>query len=249
MNWWQQLFHYCERGADPAFWAEPFNALSNGAFIIAALVAAGQYRTQYAITSGGLPRDDQSAHDHPTLALIVLVFAIGVGSFLFHTFATRWASVADTAPIGIFMLSYIAFALRRFLGLQWAWIVLALITFVLSMRAMSFLPCSAELLPITAAAGRSCFNGSLGYVPAALSLVILTAAMMAIGHPAARVMAAAVSVFAVSLTFRTLDVEVCALTDVLGKARGTHALWHVANALLLYLLLRAALQSRPARLH
>ena len=29
---WSKVYSYCERGGDPGFWAEPLNAISNGAF-------------------------------------------------------------------------------------------------------------------------------------------------------------------------------------------------------------------------
>ena len=40
-------------------------------------------------------------------ALILNVFVIGVGSFLFHTYATPRASAADVISIGVFMLVYL----------------------------------------------------------------------------------------------------------------------------------------------
>ena len=43
MNLGEKIFIYCERGQDPSFWAEPLNAVSNAAFIIAALVATHDY--------------------------------------------------------------------------------------------------------------------------------------------------------------------------------------------------------------
>jgi hypothetical protein len=55
-------------------------------------------------------------------------------------------------------------------------------------------------------------------------------------------------VFLVSMTFRTLDLELCELTSLGGHLRGTHALWHALNAITLYLLLRAAiLYGMPGR--
>ena len=39
---WGKVYNYCERGGDPGFWAEPLNAISNGAFVIAGLIAAWQ---------------------------------------------------------------------------------------------------------------------------------------------------------------------------------------------------------------
>lgn len=47
-------FGYCER-ASQAFWAEPMNALSNGAFILAAIAGLLLYRRRGGAT-GRLPR-------------------------------------------------------------------------------------------------------------------------------------------------------------------------------------------------
>jgi hypothetical protein len=230
MSWSDKIFAYCERAGDPAFWAEPFNALSNVAFLLAAVVAA----LQLARTDGrGRPME---------WLLVLLVFVIGVGSFLFHTYATRWASVADTAPIGIFMIGYLAYAMRRYLGAPYWAVAAGLGVFLLAMKAAEGIPCQPGLLPITMAAGRPCFNGSLGYVPALAALVLIGVALVIRRHGAGSAVLAAGAVFAVSLSLRTVDFEVCGVTSVMGRARGTHALWHIANALLLYLLLLAAIR-------
>ncbi len=105
MNWNEKVFAYCERGSDPGFWAEPLNAVSNAAFIIAAVLALIDWR--------------RSRREAMELLLIITVFLIGIGSFLFHTVATKWARFGDVAPIGVFMLGYLVFALRRFVGLNW----------------------------------------------------------------------------------------------------------------------------------
>ncbi len=103
-----EVFNYCERGGDPAFWAEPLNAVSNGAFIIAGLIAG----VQLARTA----RADRALFEW---CLVALVLAIGVGSFMFHTYATVWSIPFDTIPISLFMLGYLGYALRRFAGLPW----------------------------------------------------------------------------------------------------------------------------------
>lgn len=231
MSWSTKIFAYCERAGDPAFWAEPFNALSNVAFLVAAFAAAIH-----------LARTDGSSRRPMEWLLVMLVFVIGVGSFLFHTYATRWASVADTAPIGIFMIGYLAFAMRRYLGAPYWAVAAGLGVFLLAMKAAEGIPCQPGLLPITMAAGRPCFNGSLGYVPALAALVLIGVALVIRRHGAGWAVLGAGVVFAVSLTLRTVDFEVCGVTSVMGRARGTHALWHIANALLLYLLLRAAIR-------
>lgn len=234
MDWSAQIFNYCERGLNPAFWAEPFNALSNAAFIIAAAYAYLDYTKR-------------GRSSRAELALIVLVAVIGTGSFLFHTFATRWAAIADTAPIGIFMLAYIAFALRRFLNTPWILVLALMAVFIFSLRWAGSMECGPELLPITSAARRSCLNGSLAYAPACVALAAISAVLWTKRNPTARVLTLATGVFVTSLTFRSLDIEVCAISTVLGQARGTHALWHLLNGLLLYLLLIAAINSQAHR--
>jgi len=79
-------------------------------------------------------------------------------------------------------------------------------------------------------------NGSLIYAPAILLLLIL-----GIYHAATRrieryVLLGAAGVFIVSLTCRTVDGIICPYFPL-----GTHFLWHVCNAIVLYLILRGFL--------
>lgn len=231
------IFNYCERGRDASFWAEPLNAVSNGAFVIAGMAALALLARQ--------PKDRRGV---PEAFFALLMIVIGIGSYLFHTYANAWSAMADVAPIGIFMLTFFAYALRQFLKLHWAAVAVALGLFALSLNSAGGATCSAELLPVTAAAGRPCLNGSLGYAPALAAMLLIGVALKTLGHPAANRILSAGVVFAVSLTARTLDFEVCALTKVLGAVRGTHMIWHMLNAATLYLLTSAAiLYGRPQR--
>jgi hypothetical protein len=231
MAWTEKIFAYCERAGDPAFWAEPFNAISNVAFLIAALAGAVL-----------LVRMPNARERRIEWGLVLLVTIIGIGSFLFHTYATRWASVADTAPIGIFMIGYLGFAMRRFLGASYVALLVALGLFIVALRYAGSIPCDPELLPITVAAGRPCFNGSLGYIPALGALLLMGAVLIVQRHAAGGTVFLGGVVFALSLTLRTVDFEVCSVTSFLGRSRGTHALWHTLNAVLLFLLLAAAIR-------
>ena len=104
MKWSEAVDLYCER-TDASFWSEPVNALSNAAFLVAAALALDLWR-----------RGDRK--DWPALALIVIVAAVGVGSFVFHTVATRAAILADVIPIAVFIYGYLLLALRRFVHLR-----------------------------------------------------------------------------------------------------------------------------------
>lgn len=207
---------YCER-LSGAFWAEPLNAISNAAFLLAALAAFLILRRQ-------------SRRDRPVEALTILVGIIGVGSFLFHTMPQRWTLLADVVPIQLFALCYFGLALNRFLGLS---PLLAAIGALLFLGACFGLASGvAPLLP----AG---MRGSAGYAGFLVGLFGVALAARGRGDAAtAGRLAVAGLVFAISLTFRSLDSVLCGALPF-----GLHWGWHLLNGLLLYLLLRAALLS------
>jgi hypothetical protein len=210
--WSTPIDLYCER-TDPSFWAEPVNALSNAAFLIAAAFAWRDWRSR-----GG---DDLAA-----LLLIIVTVLVGFGSFAFHTLATRGAVLLDTIPIALFIHGYLYVALRRFIGLGAPWSLAIVVAFFAFTHGLT------TVLP------RGLLNSSVGYLPA-------LAAMLAVGGlvrttPAGRALLWIAAVFALSLTFRTVDLSVCPSLPL-----GTHAVWHMLNALVLYLLLRTAIAARP----
>ena len=225
MDWRSKVFIYCERGLDPQFWAEPLNALSNAAFIVAGVAAL--YRL-------GTRRDID--HGLATWLLSVLVLVIGTGSFLFHTFAEAWASLADVLPITLFILGFLFVALRTLAGLPWWLSLLLLVPFLGLSQWIGDLQCG----------GRSCLNGSIAYVPALAALAGFTVYAAATRQPSAPWMGAALATFALSLTFRTIDIPDCSHLTFVGQAIGNHFLCHIVNVTLLNLMLRALFE-RPVR--
>lgn len=202
-------FGYCERLSGD-FWGEPINAVTNGAFLIAAALALSSWR-----------RGDKAV-----AALIALVFAIGIGSFLFHTMPQRWTLLADVVPIQLFAFGYFALALRRFL----AWSPIAVLLGTLAFLGFAF-GLQAGLAPLLPAGMR----GSAGYAAFLLALIGMALAC-ARRHPAvAGLLALAAAAFALSLTLRSLDPVLCDAVPF-----GLHWGWHLLNALVLWLLLRAA---------
>ncbi len=220
MSWTQQLFNYCERAAKPELWAEPLNAVSNLAFIFAALTAYGLAK-----------KAPQGKIDLSHYFLILLVFVVGVGSALFHTFATRWAVMADVIPIAIFIFSFLIFSLYRFLNLRVIGTICGIGVFIFISWAMAQIKCD----------GGPCLNGSIGYLPALLALLLIGFALRIKSHPASAGLLLAAAVFSVSVIFRSIDNNFCDMTKILGYSLGTHFLWHSLNGLMLYILLRTAI--------
>lgn len=231
-----EIFRYCERGQNAAFWAEPVNAISNAAFIIAA-VAAGVMLARH--------RPLRGARWEWLLVLVLLV--IGIGSFLFHTYATRWAAVADVAPIGVFMFAYLAFALRRFAGLPWLAVAAGLGVFAAAMHFADGIECRVAIMSVVEAAHGACLNGTAAYAPAFVAMVLTGFTLAVMRHRAAGYILAAAGVFLVSMVFRTIDWEICVATSLMGRPLGTHFLWHILNATTLYLLAVAAIRHGGAK--
>lgn len=231
-----EIFRYCERGQGAGFWAEPVNAVSNVAFIIAAVLAAA-----------ALVRTRATRDALAEWFLVAVLFAIGVGSFLFHTFATRWAAVADVAPIGVFMFAYLGYALRRFLALPWLAVAAGLSVFAYAMQLADGIECRVTLVSVVEAARGPCLNGTAAYTPAFGAMLLIGLVLALQRHPAPRYLLGAAGVFLVSMIFRTIDFEVCALTRIAGRAIGTHFMWHILNATTLFLLVIAAIRHGAAR--
>lgn len=201
MDWTEAVDSYCER-LDAAFWAEPLNAATNAAFLVAAAVMAWRLR------GARLPYAN---------ILIAILTAIGIGSFLFHTFATRWAGLADTLPILLFILAYIFAATRDFLGASPRLAALAV---------AAFFPFAALTVPLFALIPG--LGSSAGYAPVPVLLLGNAVALRRRAPDTARNMALAGALLIVSLTFRTLDAPLCAVWPP-----GTHFVWHILNGLLL----------------
>jgi hypothetical protein len=229
-SWLAPVDIYCER-TNASFWAEPLNAATNAAFLVAAAAAALHWAR-----AGG--------RDWPAAFLIALAAIVGTGSFLFHTFANRWSLLADVLPIAAFIYSYFLIAMRRFLGLSA--IVAAALTGGFVLFNMTFPRLWLAAFPEVT------LNGSVGYLPAAGAMALVGAACRlkagsgqgALARAGGTLIAAAL-VFAASLTFRSLDHAFCGALPV-----GTHFLWHLLNALVLFMLMRAAIDfTREGKAH
>ncbi|MDX9731411.1 MAG: ceramidase domain-containing protein [Bdellovibrionales bacterium] len=201
---------YCER-LSSAFWAEPFNAISNLGFVAAGLIALGQARRQNA---GPMVR-----------FLSLMVVLVGIGSFLFHTFANTLAMFGDLIPIFIFTSAYLFHSLRHYLKWKRSLSWLALVVMIAAMVATETLS-STKIL-----------NGSLLYAPPLIMLFYVALALKKHGHDlAGSLYLKAAGVFLLSLFMRTIDSAICEIFPI-----GTHFLWHLLNGICLWILLKIAL--------
>ena len=123
MDWLAPVDAYCER-TGPEYWSEPVNALTNLAFLLAALVMARRLRGPGMATGR---------------VLAGVLFVIGLGSWLFHTHANGLTGLMDVLPILTFILIYVFAATRDYLGAR-PWVA-ALVT-------AGFIPYAAVTVPL-----------------------------------------------------------------------------------------------------
>jgi hypothetical protein len=216
VEWFRAVNSYCER-TDTGYWSEPLNAVTNGAFLLAAWAAW---------------RLASRAGDRGGQALALILAAIGVGSYLFHTHAQAWAMIADVVPIQAFILVYLALATRRFFGVpRWGG----------AAAAAAFVPASAAAAgAIERVAGP--LNGSAAYLPVPILIAAYALALRGRAPEAARGLAVGAGMLAASLLFRTVDEAVCP-----AFPPGTHFLWHLMNAAMLWWMIRVLVRAGPDR--
>lgn len=210
MAWFDAVDGYCER-LGPGYWAEPVNAVTNGAFIVAAAVMWGRSR--------GQPMAQ---------AMVAVLAAIGVGSWLFHTHANRLTGLMDVLPIVTFILLYVFAASRDFLGLK---------PWQAGLCTAAFIPYAAATVPLWAMVPG--LGSSAGYAPVPVLILAYAALLRQRAPDTARGLAIGAGILILSLTFRTLDEPLCGLIPL-----GTHFLWHILNGIMLGWMIEVWLRHR-----
>ena len=219
MNWLQPLDLYCERFG-PDLFAEPFNAASNFAFVVAGMWLLVE-----------LPRRLAPQRTPPAFEVLAgLIVLIGICSAAFHTFATRWASVLDIGSIALFIHFFVICYAHYVEDVRWslAWIA-----------APAFW---AFGMFVNAPFDATDFNGSVAYFPALVGIALMGLGLALRRKAGAKYFAAAVAVFIASISFRSVDLAWCS-----GWVWGTHWAWHLLNGITLTLVtLGLARASHPA---
>jgi hypothetical protein len=219
-----ELPAYCER-TGPGPWAEPLDAVSSLAFLVAAAVALRAWRRA-------------RSRDWPLLLLVADAAAIGLGSLAFHVAPGPLTWAGDVWPIRLFVLGHLGLALRRLVGAG-------------GLATLGALAALAAGTSATTWAWPGGLAGGVGYLAVLAALTLLGGWLAWRPGPAERRAAGrahlgAAAAFAVALAFRTIDRVTCA-----ALPHGTHFLWHLLTGLtvaqLLLTLVRASSPPRPAR--
>ena len=208
------LDDYCERVANTSgslhtllHTAEPINTITNIAFFIAAIFLIIHFK-----------RLRLSPTKHiDIIFLIALITLLCIGSALWHHSATELFLLADIIPIALYIHGFLIIYCLRIAQLSLPitclyWVTFTLITVFFQIMFPPYI-----------------LNGSIMYAPALtlFAIIVLHAYLNALNHRAW--LLGGFLVFILSITARTLDLTFCS-----NLAIGTHFLWHILNAVVLF---------------
>lgn len=197
------MYYYCERTADHIF-SEPLNSITNIAFIFIAYFIFKKYR-----------KADYS------LILSGLIFFIGVGSFLLHTFPSRLTALVDVVFILFFILFFLYVLSRKIIKLS--------IIYSLSMSLIS--PILYFYLGRALKAEFPRIGDSSFYIIILIHMFLICIYIFQKKLRNLKYIFIGSIVFAFSIFFRVIDQVYCEI-----NIHGTHFIWHILNSLVLYYL-------------
>jgi len=205
---------YCERHRSGLF-EEPFNTISNLMFIWAA-VEAWNLASRHRVRT-------------PDMSLLMFLAAtVGVGSAIWHMYATPWAKLMDLIPILVFQLCFLWLYLRTCAG--------ARATVATGLMCV-YLVISIYMLQVP-----PYLNGSILYAPTGFVLLCLAVFHYTTRQPDRRLMGFVAILFFAAITFRSIDSIACAWVPF-----GTHFLWHIFNGALICCAMRAIILKRVSQ--
>jgi len=199
MDWFNAVDGYCER-VDAAFWSEPINAITNVTFLIAAIWV---WRRPKLTIMGRV--------------LMIILALIGIGSFLFHTFAQTWTGLADVLPIIVCILVYIYLVTRDYFQATRLFSFLAMIGFFPFAAGVGWLISDLNML-----------GSTHGYIPVPILILIYAYLLRHKMPDFARGLTIGVGILVVSMVARWADEPLCQANPM-----GTHFLWHILNEAML----------------
>ena len=216
---WEDLLRpidiYCER-TDSTWWSEPLGLSSNlGFFVVAYLMWRLALRLDF-------KDQDQPTHSRELRYLSLVTLAIACGSSLFHAQPNLLTKLADVIPIATFALVFLGLYLRQRLR-EGVSLRPLLANSLLLLALPPLIARWADSSPFWAGG-----EAYLGLGPAMLYL----ASTDKLSARAAWLMRSSL-LFLLALTARTLDLHLCAELTF-----GTHFVWHLLNAVVIYGLAR-----------
>lgn len=216
-RYFEYIDKYCERTAE-GLWAEPLNVISNIAFFIVAILLFRFYRQHF---------KGKFIKYWDISLLIALMFFITGGSTLWHVYSLRWALYTDAIPILIFINVFLLSCFVRILGLSVSAVILLFLLYQLFNYGIQ-LNFSMDTL-----------NGSIFYLPVWIFITGILFFACRNRDGLCHYYLISVGLFSAALVLRTFDISQCD-----NFPTGTHFLWHILIATMLFFLTKSLMLSQ-----
>lgn len=158
-----------------------------------------------------------------------MVLIIGFGSFVFHSLANQVGFWLDVIPIFSFITIYFWWANRFILHVKYFTNVFLVSVFLVATYALDASPL------------KHFASGSISYVPAAV-ILIFYAFYPKVSQQHRQYFLTVLILFILALIFRSSDQYLCDYIKF-----GSHFLWHILNAILLYKLCTIVALKTPVK--
>jgi len=220
------LVHFygvCERKVPDDLWAEPLNALTSIGFFIAAFLTYLHCRNH-----------PEVKHERKLdiYIIIFLIALIGAASITFHMAPSKYTELFDIITIVTFIHFYFFSFLVRVANLKLFNIIVVYLAFSGTTHML------VSQFP-------NAMNDSIAYLSSIVAVIFMSFYMNIKRRAASIDLFIASIIGMTSLFFRSIDNYVCDQIPI-----GTHFIWHVFNAILIYLLMKQLVRSinRRARM-
>lgn len=194
---------YCEH-SNLEFLAEPLNAISNIAFIFAGI---GIYRL---LIKSGIQKVEYKA-------ILILIFLIGIGSFLWHATRNLYTMLLDVVPVALSFTLIIYVLLSKLIGNK----LIALLIAALLLPARFFISSFASTDIISSLIRNAIIFATI--------LVLVVWSFKKYGRVALEGLSV-LAIYLLAISMRVMDLQICPTFNM-----GTHFLWHILNAVAVYL--------------
>jgi len=187
---------------------EPVNVITNIFFIVAGLMAIKKMKIL-----GNL-----KPQNFDIILLSIIMMSIGIGSAFYHFKPNALTLNLDVLPIALFIHIFLISVLLRVFKTS---ILNTLVLFILFVGA----GVASEIY-----FDRGILNGTIMYIPTYITLLLILLALKRNKDWEYDSLLVTTFIWTASLIFRTIDAEACVQTHGIG----THAIWHILNAVVLY---------------
>ena len=159
---------------------------------------------------------------------IFLIFLIGIGSWSFHTFASTLSMLADVIPIGLFIIFYTWFTFKRLIYINSFFPYIAVSGIIFISILLSFIPLY----------GSQSYLGALVFL---FTVGLYSKTIIRSDFSSSLIFASLILL--VSIIFRSIDSHVCSNILI-----GSHFIWHLLNAVLLFIVTKVMIDYGKKRI-